>query len=147
VAKLIILNLIVYLAIAISFAFFLKSTIERHTNELDMQFKPLLECSLIAFTPSLIASLILIGTGIWQVSPDSSGDINRSPVYDVLFFVFHFGSAFIILRRIFQQSYMVLIESLDIEFYKVFLFTTFKSLASLPVILVVVALGIFPFLP
>ena len=71
----------------------------------------------------------------------------RPVKFGSLFFVFHFGSALIILRRIFQQSYMVLIESLDIEFYKVFLFTTFKSLASLPVILVVVALGIFPFLP
>jgi hypothetical protein len=143
--KILIFNVIFHAIMIVVYAFFLRSTIERHTDIGEIPFKPLLRCSLLAFFPSFILSAVLVGTGLWQViQTDPSQPISRHWLVDVGYLLFFYGSVYAITTWDLHRRFMFAIDALDVSFNKLMIFTAAKTSLSAPVVLLVSVLMLVP---
>jgi hypothetical protein len=146
-AKIKIFNVVFHAITIIVYAFFLRSTIERHTDICEIPYKPLLRCSMLAFFPSFILSAVLVGSGLWQVIPTvPSEPVSRHWLYDVGYLLFSYGSVYAITTWDLHRRFKSAIDALDVSFSKMMIFTAAKTSLSAPIVFIVSVVMIMPLL-
>jgi hypothetical protein len=106
----------------------------------------MLMCSVPACIPVLIVSTALLGTGVWQILPDSSGQQPvRSWLYDVGFVLFQILVLYFVSKFILYRNYAPVIGSLAVSFNRIFFSAALKTIMVGPIVTFAVILTYFVF--